>query len=286
MQVQREIITACQRQSFVYKIEEDVWPVYHFHPEFDLLYFKKDQGRLIVGDHLGSFNKGDIIFLSPNVPHALHAQERKIITNDNAIYVIQFSVDSLGKDFLEKYELEGIKNFLESCNQGFKLKGETLKKTRILMEKADGLTPLKQLGILLEILENFSENPQDIEAITSPVLNPIMKEDTASKINTIINHILENKHRHISLDEISDKLCMTSKSFCRFFKKNTGKNFVAYVNEIKIGEACKLLISTELTVSEICHESGFNNISNFNRRFLQLKGVSPKEYRNQGKMIN
>lgn len=286
MKVQREIITACQRQSFVYKIEEDVWPVYHFHPEFDLLYFKKDQGRIIVGDYIGTFKKGDILFLSPNVPHALHAQKRKIVKGDNAVYVIQFSQDSLGKEFIEKYELEDIKKFIESCNQGFKLRGKTLKETASLMEKAEGLSPVKQLSILLEILENFADNAQDLKAITSPVYNSSMKEDTANKINTVINHILANKHRHISLEEISGKLYMTPKSFCRFFKKNTGKNFVSYVNEIKIGEACQMLISSNLTISEICHEAGFNNISNFNRRFLELKGIPPGEFRQKSKKLN
>ena len=287
MKVQREIITACQRQSFVYKVEDDVWPVYHFHPEFDILYFKKDSGRALVGDHMGSFNKGDIYFLSPNVPHAFHAQERKIQKDDDALYVIQFSFDSLGKEFLDKYEMEGIKNFLLSCNQGFLLKGKTLKKTQQLMEEIITASPVKQLSAIMEILEHFSNFAQtDLLAITSPTYNPTMKEDSVNKVNTVINYIIENKHRHISLDEISDKLCMTSKSFCRFFKKNTGKNFVSYVNEIKIGEACKLLISTNLTISEICHESGFNNISNFNRRFLELKGIPPKEFRQQGKSLN
>jgi AraC-like DNA-binding protein len=77
---------------------------------------------------------------------------------------------------------------------------------------------------------------------------------------------------------------MTNKSFCRFFKKNTGKNFITYVNEIRIGEACKFLITSDYTISEICHESGFNNISNFNRRFQEFKGMSPREYRISGKI--
>ena len=287
MKIQREIITACQRQSYVYKVEEDVWPVYHFHPEFDILYFKKDSGRAIVGDHLGSFNKGSIYFLSPNVPHAFHAHERKILQDDDALYVIQFSFNSLGKELLDKYELEGIKNFLLSCNQGFLLKGPTLVKTQKLMEDIIARSPVKQFSTLLEILENFSENlEKDLLPITSPTYNPTMKEDSVNKVNTVINYIIENKHKHISLDEISEKLCMTSKSFCRFFKKNTGKNFVSYVNEIKIGEACKLLLSTDLTISEVCHQSGFNNISNFNRRFLELKEIPPKEYRQKGKIIN
>ena len=285
MKVQREIITACQRQSFVYKIEEDVWPVYHFHPEFDLLYFKKDEGRLIVGDYIGAFERGDILLLSPNVPHALHAQEREIIPGDNAIYVMQFSINSIGKELLNKYEFEDVRNFLESCNQAFKLEGNVLTETRSTLENIEGLSPLAQFSALMEILENFSEHRELLHPLTSPTYSPSMKEDSANKINTVIDHIIENKKRHISLDEISDRLCMTPKSFCRFFKKNTGKNFVAYVNEIKIGEACKMLISTDLTVSEICHESGFNNISNFNRRFLELKDMTPKEFRLKSKSL-
>lgn len=286
MQIQREIITACQRQSFAYKVEDDVWPVYHFHPEFDILYFKKDQGRAIIGDYIGNFDKGSIFFLSPYIPHAFHPLERKTIKNDNSLYVMQFSFDSLGSEFLEKYEMEGCRNFLQSCNKGFKLEGQILKETSEVLEAMQDTSPITQFSFLIKLLETFSESSnKELIPITSPSYNPSMKEDSVNKVNTIINYIIENKHRHISLDEISDHLCMTSKSFCRFFKKNTGKNFVTYVNEIKIGEACKLLISTDLTISEICTESGFNNISNFNRRFLELKGIPPKEYRLKGKTV-
>ena len=285
MQVQREIITACQRQSFVYKVEDDVWPVYHFHPEIDILYFKKDRGRVILGDYIGDFEPGDIFFLSPSIPHALHASERKIIKEDDSLYVIQFSLDSLGQDFLAKYEMEGINNFLNSCNKAYKLQGTLRERIASKMEEMNKCSTTSQFSHLLQLLEMLSESSEkEFHPITSPSYNPSMKVDSVNKVNSVINFIIKNKHRHISLDEISDHLCMTSKSFCRFFKKNTGKNFVNYVNEIKIGEACKLLISSDLTVSEICSKSGFNNISNFNRRFLELKGMPPKEFRIQAKL--
>lgn len=286
MQIQREIITACQRQSFVYKVEDDVWPVYHFHPEFDILYFKKDQGRAIIGDYIGEFSHGSIYFLSPYIPHAFHPLERKIVTGDNSLYVMQFSYKSLGQEFLDKYEMEGCKNFLQSCNKGYKLQGDLLKKTALILEEMQEQSTLNQFSSMLKLLESFAESTEDgLSPITGPSYTPSMKEDSVNKVNSVINYIIENKHRHISLDEISDHLCMTSKSFCRFFKKNTGKNFVAYVNEIKIGEACKLLLSTDLTISQVCNEAGFNNISNFNRRFLELKGIPPKEFRQKGQNV-
>jgi transcriptional regulator GlxA family with amidase domain len=137
---------------------------------------------------------------------------------------------------------------------------------------------------LISILDILSEGPdKDLQKLTSPAYTPVLKQDTVSKLNKIINYIIENKKRKITLEEISDLVNMTNKSFCRFFKKNTGKNFITYVNEIRIGEACKFLITSDYTISEVCHESGFNNISNFNRRFQEFKGMSPREYRISGK---
>jgi AraC-like DNA-binding protein len=281
---QLEIISACQRQSFAYKTEHEVWPVYHFHPEFDLLYFKKDQGRVIAGDYIGNFEPGSLFLISPNIPHAFHAEERDVSSQEDAIYVLQFSMDSLGEDLLNKYEMEGIRNFLQEIRQVLEIKGETRNRIAQTIEGMASLSPTSRLAKIILILEILSECKRDnYAALTSPAYTPVLKKDTVSKLDKIINYIIANKSRKITLDEISDLVNMTSKSFCRFFKRNTGKNFIAYVNEIRIGEACKMLLNSKFTISEICHESGFNNISNFNRRFQEFKNMSPREFRLKGK---
>ena len=169
MEAQLEIISACQRQSFHYKIENEVWPVYHFHPEFDLLYFKKDSGRVIAGDYIDNFQTGSLFLLSPNIPHAFHASERINNEDDDAVYVVQFSLDSLGKDFLNKYEMEGIHNFLLECRQGYEITGEDCKDACELIEGMNERNTALKLASLISILDILSEFPDNnLNKLTSP----------------------------------------------------------------------------------------------------------------------
>jgi AraC-like DNA-binding protein len=83
----------------------------------------------------------------------------------------------------------------------------------------------------------------------------------------------------IQLEDISAIANMTVPSFCRYFKRVTGKTFTEFVNEFRIVHACKLLSEERHTISEVCYESGFNNFSHFNRLFKEKTGQSPNAYR-------
>ena len=102
-----------------------------------------------------------------------------------------------------------------------------------------------------------------------------------AKINTVLNYITENYCNPISADLLADKLGMSLSKFSRFFQKSTGNSFTDFVNQIRINKACQLLMNTDQYVTNVCYEVGFNNVANFNRRFLQLKGMTPKAFRQQ-----
>jgi AraC-like DNA-binding protein len=134
---------------------------------------------------------------------------------------------------------------------------------------------------IIQILDTMASSPMtDRKKLASIDFSPSLNQKNVDKVDTITQHILSDLRKAFSLDEMAEFIHMSPKSFSRFFKKNTGKTFVNYVNELRVEKACRLLLENDDSISNICFEVGFNTLSNFNRRFLEVKGLSPRDYRN------
>ena len=281
MEAQLEIISACKTRSFSYKIDTDVWPVWHFHPEIDILLVLKNTGNYIVGDYMGTFEPGTLIMIGPNIPHSFMSNEEdEGDPSKPALIALQFSVDSLGHEFMEKTEALKINNLFNDIQYGMEFHGQLRDEANELIKQMADENELLRFSTMLRVFDKLV-NCEERTRLASPSYAPSLNHSSVNKINTILNHIKENMDKTISLDDASKLVHMGSKSFSRFFKKNTGKTFVQYVNEIRIGEACKLLLNTDLSISDISFEVGYNTLSNFNRRFLDIKGVTPREFRKE-----
>lgn len=279
---QLEFIPTGPSKALVFKIDRDVWPVYHYHPEFDVLLSLKDHaGEYISGDHIGALKEGTLFMNGPNIPHALHSS----LPDDNdwdrpSIAVLQFSRESLGSELLQKNELQSVREFLDEARYGFSFHGATRDKAQELMLAMSDKTPFEQFIQLLRILELFASSTER-KRLASPAYSPSLKEKDISRLDEILTYLRQNKTNQVTLDEAAKVAKMSPKSFCRFFKANTGKTLVEYLHELRIGEACRLLIETEAPISEVALDCGYSNLSNFNRRFRSLKESTPRDYRRQ-----
>ena len=83
------------------------------------------------------------------------------------------------------------------------------------------------------------------------------------------------------MSEVCARFGMTESKFSRYFRRVTGNTYTDFVNRLRINKACQLLMETDRYVTNVCYDVGFNNLANFNRRFLQIKGMTPKEFRRQ-----
>lgn len=277
---QLEFIPTGETQALVYKIDRDIWPVYHYHPEFDILLSLKDhQGEFISGDHVGRLREGTLFMNGPNIPHAVHSGlpdeedwERP------SLAVVQFSRKSLGEDMLRKTEMRAVRDFLEEARFGFEFHGSTAREAAEMILAMRELDEFGRFVQLLRLLDHFAKSSEKTP-LASAAYSPSLKERDISRLDEVLHFLRRHKARPVTLDETAAVAKMSPKSFCRFFKANTGKTLVAYLHELRVGEACRLLVETDAPVSEIALDCGFANLSNFNRRFRALKATTPREFR-------
>ncbi|MEM7697792.1 MAG: AraC family transcriptional regulator [Verrucomicrobiota bacterium] len=279
-QPQLELIPGRGSQALVYKVDRDIWPVYHYHPEFDILLSLKDHaGQYLSGDAIGDLIDGTLIMNGPNVPHCLlsgRPDERD--SERPSLAVIQFSRDTLGEDFLGRDELREVSLFLDEARCGFEFFGNAAIVAREMILQMEDHTPLQRVIDLLSLLSHFA-NSEERRRLASPAFSPSLRQHDISRLDRVLRYLQQRRFEEVTLESVSRIANLSPKSFCRFFKSNTGKTLTQYLAELRIGEACRKLIETDESVSEIAIDCGFQNLSNFNRRFLALKGVSPREFR-------
>ncbi len=108
-------------------------------------------------------------------------------------------------------------------------------------------------------------------------LDKLNLEDV-DRMEKLYDYVFRNFNRKITIKEVSEVMSISPNSFCKYFKSRTNKVFSDFVSEVRIGNACKLLIENNLSITQICYESGFNNISNFYRQFKHIKQLTPSEF--------
>lgn len=279
MQPQLEIIDGLQEQAFVWKKDDTLWPVWHFHPEIDILLNLKHTGTFLAGDHIGELEPGTLFINAPNIPHAFHGTEPiDFMPGEPAMMVLFFSFKSLGRDLLGRPELRVVRDWLQSHTSSIQLTGQLRDDVEADMRAMEHMTDTERFIGGLKILDRIARSSETVQ-LSSPAYTPTLKGQGVKQLNLVIQYIHEHQRRRITLAEVSGLVNMSEKSFCRFFRRNTGRTFVRYVNEMRIGEACKQLINSSTAITDIGFEVGFSNTANFNRRFLESKGMTPRAYR-------
>lgn len=249
----------------------------HQHQEIQISLIIKGGGSLIVADTINEYTKNDVLIIGSHVPHVFKSDPK--ISDVSVMYSLFFTKTSFGQHFFELADMSGTHHFFKESEYGMKVLSKKLK-IRKQFNKLNTQNKIERVASLLKIIHLISS------AKTTPLSSFVYKkkytDDEGKRMNDVFKYAMEKFYEPITLEEIADKANMGKNSFCRYFKKRTNKTFFQFLIEIRIEHACKLINSNpDLSIARISEQCGFGAIANFNRKFKEIKGLTPSAYRAQ-----
>jgi AraC-like DNA-binding protein len=266
-----------------FSVREDKVPYinnkWHYHIEAELIHFKKGNGTQFIGDHIQSFKDGDVVLIGSNLPHYWRFEDIYFKNDPEVcadVIVAHFREDFWGNDFIELPENKALKLVFEKAKRGICVLGDSRNKVAELLEKMLHAEGSRRIILLIEALTIIAES--NMSMLASIGFNNEFKEAENERINAIYEFTLANFKRHIPTEEIAAIANISPNSFCRYFKSRTRKTYSQFINEIKVGHICKLLVEDKISIKQICFESGFQNFASFHKYFKQVTGNTPLQY--------
>ncbi|MBB6328405.1 AraC-like DNA-binding protein [Algoriphagus iocasae] len=256
---------------------------WHFHPEYQLVVILKGRGTRYIGDDIKPFKEGDMVLTGPNLPHVWRSDNAYFDPANNLdthLIVVYFPEDFLGEHIFEKEEFEDIGKLMKLSARGIEVSGKTNKDVTQMMKDLVKLEGSTQLIQLLQIL-NFLSHSKDIKPITKAEYINLNKESEKDRMGEVYEYVMKNYKEKILLEDVASLANLSVSAFSRFFKSRANKSFSDFISDVRISHACKLLHEEDINISEVCYESGFNTLSNFNKQFKDRIGKTPLSYRKE-----
>lgn len=254
--------------------------LWHHHQELELVLIVSGKGTRFVADSIEPFGPGDLVLLGDFLPHKW--QNNPEYFEDKGLSVeaiiIHFEKSFMADALKETPEFKSLYNLIQSSARGIHFNGVSRNRAAERMLKILNMPAgLERIIGLIDLLRILAEE-REFDFIASPgYINSVHEND--GKLRMVNDYVMNHFQSPISLNDIADKISMNKTAFCRYFKKATNTNFSTYLNEIRIGYACKLLQADDnATIAGVCYESGFNSLSNFNQKFKQFMNLTPSEY--------
>lgn len=276
----REITPLTKGDSFLVfdRVKDNFDFPIHYHPEFELNFIKNAKGvKRVIGDHVEEIDDIELVLVGPNL---YHGWEMNTCKNKKIHEItIQFHNDLFDEALLSRRIMQSIKEMFNRSIHGilFSKKVALELEERIgKLSKTDGIDYFLEIVSILHDLAN-SRNQRLLSTYTVDA----DKFEDDDKMKLIYEFVQNNFSEKITLEDVSEVATMSAVSFNRFIKKRTGKTFVNYLNDIRVGYASRWLVEKDLSISEIAFKSGFNNIANFNRIFKSIKKTTPSQYRDE-----
>ncbi len=275
-----EKLIGCPDEGFLVKeIHGDACNCpWHCHTEVELVLVLQSQGYRIVGDNIRSLQRGDLVLLGPNLPHAYQHKDRLSVRQPPAHCILLQFEKRLWSSLLELPAMAAVRRLLLRAASGLHIMDPAREQVAAMLLEMLKLRGLRRIATFITVLDALAQS-RSCKTIASPGFTTSLTSYEQERIGRICQFIDENYHRSLRLCEVARLTHMSEGAFSRFFRSHMGKTFPAFVNDLRIGRACRLLAETELNVTEIALSCGYRNISNFNRQFLQLKKASPSEFR-------
>jgi len=256
---------------------------FHFHNECQLVYVVESEGKRIIGDNVEYFESDELIFLGSNVPHVWHNDQQYF--NKEALKHARSIALFINPPVLLEHvgafgNVKKIQTMLSKAQRGMKFYGKTKSEVSKLLKQMCKQKELPAAINLLQILHLICNTKEYDLLVSEGYINNYQNRDN-DRMDAVFKYVFNHYKEEIPLSTIAGIAGMNKQAFCRYFKTRTQKPFMQFVNEIRIGQACKLLSDSEKTIVQIAFDCGFNSITNFNSFFKAIKGITPREFKKQ-----
>lgn len=274
-------------KSFIFMQDKNIFAPWHNHPEYELVLVVKGRGKRMVGDNIDRFYEDDLVLTGPYTPHEFLCDpeylNRSVGFQGECIFV-QFLYDFLGDKFFDIPENEALKKFLKESTMGYEIYGEAKKKIISILFKMVELSDTDRLYSLLSIFRIFTVT-KEIKKLSRSAFEETFWANENQPMQKALKFISQNFHNPIHIKNLLEITNMSNTAFYAAFKQTYMMPFKDYLLNIRVGYACKLLTLATQNISGIAYNSGFGNISNFNRQFKKIKGITPSEFQEQIKKM-
>ncbi|XFF02290.1 AraC family transcriptional regulator (plasmid) [Bradyrhizobium guangxiense] len=274
-----QVLTA-ENEAFLWRIDDYPWArsVWNFHPEFEIHLIRKSTGTAFIGDYIGEFSPGHLTIVGGGLPHNWVSHVRSGETVSARDLVVQFDPEKLKKASAYLPEIGALDKLFELALRGLLFYGNTARIGADALENLGNARGLDRLNQFLHLLERLATS-DTYKVFSSPGFFPDLNSSALDIMQRCSSYICDHMAYDLSLPEVAKVAGMTESTFSRFFQRNSGRSFTDYLTELRLGRACRLLAETHQSVSAICFEVGYSNLSNFNRNFLKRRGMTPSRYR-------
>lgn len=285
MRYQYETVLPAASQSFVTvdEVGSVVDCVFHVHPELELTFVESSFGVRFVGDNIAEFEPGDLVLIGSLLPHHYYNDPKD---SDGPTWsrlkVIKWRQNIVGSELLGLPEFAPVRRLFLAARAGVAFPQPTAQACRQLIDRVFEAEGALRVIYLLQLLTELADSEY-------AQLSPQLCNATLSAPDARMQRVLAFIHARLdgestlNLKEVARVACMTPPAFSRYFHQHARRRFIDYVNELRIGRACGLLVNSDQTVLDISLSTGYRNLSNFNRHFARFKGCSPREFRKRAR---
>jgi AraC-like DNA-binding protein len=262
-------------------LEKSTW---HYHNNYEISFITEGSGKRIVADSIEEFQPGDLVFIGRNLPHVWIADKETRTPSNRTLEMVflQFTSEVLSSQILALPEFKHVANALALSERGIQVVDQTLNEVSALMLQMPYLKGFERMLHFFMMMDIIGKSDSNIHLASKEYIKSRFKTGN-KRIETIHEYLMSNYREEVNLKRLAELVNMAEGSLCRFFKENMGITLFEYLNKIKTDFACKLLMDPDLSILEVCLDSGFNNLSHFNKQFRKSLGVTPSSYRKQFK---
>ena len=248
--------------------------LWHYHPEYELVYVEADAGIRHVGSHISGYTQSDLVFIGGNLPH-LNFDYR--LRSDYHQVVVQLRENFMGAAIGTSPEFSSINQLFKRSASGVAFYGDTKAAVATRLKELHHLSSFKQLMELMDIFQ-FLSNSNEYHILNDDQLSLQFFLKDKIRMGAIYEYIDANYNRSPDVNVVADKVHLTTPAFCRYFKRQTNMTFTDFVNQYRI-DLAKNLLMQDKNVTETCYSVGFESLSYFNKLFNKIVGINPSGFK-------